>query len=101
MVEAHYAFWISEWLKEMSESIGGRKRAYDGTFPASVTSKVGVGGKVGVCRVTDCEVCNVACCDPGDHEDPEEHVANPGEAQVFEAFRGLRGLGLSMREERN
>ena len=58
---------------------------------------------MGVNRVTDGEVGNVAGSDPSNHENPEDYVAYPGEAHVFKAFCDLclirdkneRGAGSS------
>jgi hypothetical protein len=92
----------------MSDSIRGREGPCEGAILAPVASEIGVDGEVGPDGIANGEVGNVARRDPGDHEDPKNNVADPGEAHVFKAFCDLcmvrdmyqRGEGLKYWEKK-
>lgn len=86
VVPAYDAVWVLEGVEEVAEAVGCGERSLDGAVLAAVAAVLDLVGDVGVDGVADHEVEDVAGCDPGDHEDAEEDVADGGEAEILEAL---------------
>jgi hypothetical protein len=73
----------------MTETVRRGKGASDSAVFTAVTSVGDSSWDICIDRVAYHKIGHMPSSDPGDHEEPEENIANSGVTKVFQAFCNL------------